>query len=200
MENEQEQSEFIVEGYRYQTAEDAKRARDEIRKVSYIKTKLNYDEPESVLVIYEKMLSGDVLSTPVGYVFLREIRSVLLDKGIDNERIPSLPSFSAYSLGAERVRKDPVPRIVPAKPKIEYHRRFIASLILNIVLFLVIVAMVIITVKSDNPNVLNYEFAIQDRYASWEQELTEREKRIREKEKELGLELENIKTVTEQEE
>ena len=190
MENEQEQNDFIVDGYKYKSEEDAKRAKDEIRKVSYIKSKLNYDEPESVLVIYEKMLSGDVFSTPTGYVFLREIRSILLDKGIDNERITSLPPFSAYSLGAERVRKDPAPRIVPAKPKIEYHKRFIASVILNIVLFAVIVAMYIITVKSDNPNVLNYEFAVQNRYASWDQELTEREKKIREKEKELGIEAE----------
>ena len=108
-----------------------------------------------------------------------------MDSGIDNERLPSLPPFSSYSLGAERVRKDPVPKIVPAKPKIEYHRRFIASLSLNIVLILVIIAMFIIMLKSDNPNVLNYEYAVQDRYASWEQELTERENAIREKEREL---------------
>ncbi|MBO5551410.1 MAG: hypothetical protein J5966_05570 [Lachnospiraceae bacterium] len=190
---ENENIEYIVDGYKYQTAEDAKLAKDEIRKVNYIKSKLNYEEPESVLVIYEKMLSGDVLSTPVGYGFLRETRSYLLDRGIDNERITSLPPFSAYSHGAERVRKDPMPRIVPAKPKIEYHKRFIAAVVLNIVLLLVIAAMFIITIKSSNPNVLNYEFAVQDRYATWEQELTEREKRIREKEKELGIEAETSK-------
>lgn len=184
---ENENNELIVDGYKFQTPEDAKRARDEIRKVSYIKSKLNYSDPESVLVIYEKMVSADVLSTPVGYIFLRDTRAFLLDSGMENERIVSLPPFSSYSLGAERVRKDPVPKIVPAKPKIEYHRRFIASLTLNIVLVLVIIAMFIITMRSDNPNVLNYEYAVQDRYASWEQELAERERNVRIKEKELGV-------------
>ena len=45
-----------------------------------------------------------------------------------------------------------------------------------------------ITLKSDNPNILNYKNAIVNQYASWEQELSEREKQLRQKENELGLE------------
>ena len=62
------------------------------------------------------------------------------------------------------------------------------SVILNVLLVLAIIAMFTITLKSDNPNVLNYEKAITNKYAAWEQELTEREQRIREKEKELRIE------------
>ena len=39
--------------------------------------------------------------------------------------------------------------------------------------------------KSDNPNILNYKQVLTNQYASWEQNLTERENRIREKEQEL---------------
>ncbi len=187
---ENENNELIVEGYRFKTPEDATKARDEIKKVSYIRSKLNYDEPGSVLKIYEKMLSKDVLSTPVGYVFLREVRSYLLDNGVDPQMVGQLPPFAEYSLGSERVRKDPRPRIVPAKPKLEYHKRFIASVIVNVILLAVIITMVIMTVKSPNPNILNYEYAVQDKYAAWEQDLSKREKEVRLKEKELGINLE----------
>ena len=45
--------------------------------------------------------------------------------------------------------------------------------------------MFLITLKSDNPNILNYKQVLTNQYASWEQNLTERENRIREKEQEL---------------
>ena len=51
-----------------------------------------------------------------------------------------------------------------------------------------IIAMFTITLESDNPNVLNYERALTDRYASWEQELTEREQAVRQRERELQIE------------
>ena len=56
------------------------------------------------------------------------------------------------------------------------------SIILNLLLVAAVIAMFVITLKSDHPNILNYERTLQDRYASWEQELTEREAVLREKE------------------
>ena len=44
-----------------------------------------------------------------------------------------------------------------------------------------------ITIRSDNPNILNYKRVITDKYAQWEQELTERENAVRERERELKL-------------
>ncbi len=185
MNMENENNEFIVSGYKFRSEEDAKKTRDEVKKVSYIKSRLNYDEPESVLIIYEKLVAGTVLSTPVGYDLLRELSSFLLENGIEKGRISPLPEYSGYALNADRVRKDPAPRIVPAKPKTEYKGRFIISLIINIVLVLGIAAMLIIAISSDNPTILNYENALQDKYSAWEQDLSEREKAVREKEKEL---------------
>lgn len=51
--------------------------------------------------------------------------------------------------------------------------------------------MFVITLQSDNPNILNYRQAITNEYASWEQELTERENKVREKEQKLGMEAES---------
>ena len=67
------------------------------------------------------------------------------------------------------------------------------SVIMNIVMIVAIIAMFVITLNSDQPNILNYERNLQNKYASWEQELTRREQTVREKERELHIEnTENI--------
>ena len=54
-------------------------------------------------------------------------------------------------------------------------------------LVLAIISMFCISFLSENPNILNYERSITNKYAAWEQELTEREKAVREKERELSI-------------
>jgi hypothetical protein len=45
--------------------------------------------------------------------------------------------------------------------------------------------MFVISMTGSSPTILNYEKAVQNRYAEWEKELSDRESVIREKEKEL---------------
>ena len=42
-----------------------------------------------------------------------------------------------------------------------------------------------ITINGSNPNIINYERVLQNKYSQWEQELIQRESVIREKEREL---------------
>ena len=64
----------------------------------------------------------------------------------------------------------------------------ITSMIVNAMLVAVIVVMFYIAYTSDNPNILNYENNLVNKYAQWEQELSERENAIREKERNLLIE------------
>ena len=48
-------------------------------------------------------------------------------------------------------------------------------------------AMFVVAIKADNPNMLNYKTAVLNEYSEWEQELTQRENAVREKESELGI-------------
>ncbi len=61
------------------------------------------------------------------------------------------------------------------------------SVVLNVILVLLVAGMFFVAMSGNNANILNYRNAIVDEYASWEQELTEREKAVREKEQELGI-------------
>lgn len=93
----------------------------------------------------------------------------------------------------EKVKKvkSPKEKVVEEKntDPVDYRYRelFHLTLTLSIVLFIAIVAMFIISSTSDNINILNYENEIIDKYSTWEQELSDREKELDAWEKELSL-------------
>ena len=60
-------------------------------------------------------------------------------------------------------------------------------MILSGVLAVMVVIMFLISLTGKNENILNYKNVITNRYAEWEQELTEREAVIRQKETELEI-------------
>ncbi len=183
-------NDLVVGGYQFNSKADADKARDEQKKIAYIEAHMNMDNPESVLTIYEKMLSNRIFATPVGLDFLKEIRDYLISREeIDNESVKPLELNRMYSLGQESVTEEELPkrRVVPAKKKNPFEERFFFSLVLNILLVIAVVVMFIIATTSDNPNIINYENSLVNKYASWEQDLREREDRIREEEKKLGI-------------
>ncbi len=61
------------------------------------------------------------------------------------------------------------------------------SIAVNIFLLIVAIGMAVITLMDNQPNIINYENKIVDKYAEWEQGLKEREETIKQREQELGL-------------
>ena len=79
-------------------------------------------------------------------------------------------------------------RRVKSDPYKGMRRRYRNLILVNVVLAAVIVAMCVITMQGENANIINYRNVITNEYSEWEQELTEREQRIRDKERELHIE------------
>ncbi|MCM1027908.1 MAG: hypothetical protein NC432_15905 [Roseburia sp.] len=185
-----ERQERSVDGYLFYTEKDAKIAAAERKKIEYLEARMDYGEPESILLIYEKTIHERVFRTPIGMQYLKGMRDFLLSQPeIDPERVPDIPLYNTFS-GEVREQDQPArSRIKPATKRADREKsRFIISVALNILLILAVISMFGIALKSDQPNILNYEKVITDRYASWDQELTEREQIIRERERELKLE------------
>ena len=176
----------IVEGFSFFTEKDAALAAQEQKKIEYLESKMNYHNPTSILNVYQKAIKEHVFRTPLGIQYLKHLQEYLQNRPeIDPDNIPPIPLYKNYD---GEFREQPSParkRVVPAKKKKSI--AFPMSVMLNVVLIIAIIAMFVITLQSDQPNILNYEKAITDRYATWEQELTEREQIIREKERELKL-------------
>lgn len=176
-----------VGGYRFYTEKDAQLAAEELKKIEYLEARIDYSRPDSILTVYEKTIHERIFKTPVGLQYLKKLRDYLLERPeIDSHRVPEIPLFHTFS-GEIRERSNPAKNRIKTADKGKDGSGFKISVILNVLLVLAVVAMFTITIRSDNPNVLNYERVITDKYAQWEQELTERENAVREKERQWKL-------------
>ncbi len=183
-----DRSNLTVCGFRFGTAQDAEAAKNEQARIERIEQKMDYGNPEMVNAVYQKAIDKRTFKTPVGYNYLKKLQNILKDDFGMGEAVVDIPVQGVYSLrestspAVERIK------VSTAKPKPA--KRTIglrASLFVNIVLLLLVAVMFYISMTGSNPTVLNYEHAIQDKYSQWEQELSERESLIRERERELLL-------------
>jgi len=171
-----------VDGFCFQTQQDADLADLERKKIAYLESKMDYSNPDSILRIYEKAIQDKIFKTPVGFFYLKHLQEYLLEQNeIPKEDVEPIPLEQTFGRDATRERE------VKAGKKTS---ALSLSVVLNFLLGAAIVAMFAITLNASQPNILNYERVITDRYATWEQQLTEREQIVREKERELKLETE----------
>lgn len=187
---QQGQRDYVVSGFAFYSEKDARLAEQERQKIAYLDKRIDHTDLESVLAIYKKAVEERVFRTPVGLEYLRELQGELrAGEGELGEEIPPIPLWTNFA----DIREKTSParrRIQPMKAAEGRNTTFRLSLIMNIVMVVAIVAMFIITLNSDQPNILNYERNLQNKYAAWEQELTQREQAVREKERELHIDTE----------
>lgn len=182
-----EKQELSVCGYIFLTEKDAQLARAEEKKIEFLEARIDYSKPEEIRYVYEKTIRDRMFKTPVGLEYLKRMRGYLLEQTEMNPAdVPEIPLYSSFE---GEIREQPSPartRIKPSAKQEEKKRfRFKVSVMLNIILALVIISMFSISLNSENPNILNYERNLVDKYAAWEEELTQREQAVREKEREL---------------
>ena len=173
------------------SAEAALTERDKIRR---LEKQLDYRRPQLVYTLYVKALEGNVFHTAEGYAYLLRIREYLEQNRANlTGEIPGLPSDL---LQDDSELKDTRTRLAELKDVMKRMRtdlkrtrmgRTISHVVI-VFLLIAVIAMMVIAGVSDNPNILNYERVLQDRYAEWEMELKEREQAVREKERALNME------------
>ena len=182
-------NDFFAEGYHFGSLEDAEQARTEKKKAEYFEERLNGKNTKNILAVYDKILDERIFETPVGWEYVKQLQQELRHLGVPEERIRPIPLYVTFAHKEQSTMEALVRERVKPSRKISPDRKKLrTSVIVNIFLGVLVVAMFVITLKSDNPNILNYKKAIVNQYAAWEQELTEREKLVRQKETELGLE------------
>lgn len=187
-------SNLIVEGFIFNSEADAQLARQEVEKIEYLEKRMNYMLPENMLEVYEKTLENKLVQTPVGWNYLYNMRLKMEVAGIDEAKIPPIPLYGTFAyrrsdeLSANIAKQRIKSSAKKEKPVDKRYRvRFFVAVGVCLALLVVVVGMFRIALQSRNPNILNYKEAILNQYAAWEQELTEREKAVREKELELKL-------------
>ena len=172
-------SELQVDEFLFTTVEDAQLAQEEKKKVEYLQKHMDMKVPQNVLMLYNKANRDRIFKTPVGISYLVEIRNYLVHLGVPEEKISPVQLYANYE-PKPRDRSESIrTRMIQTKRE-ALQKRFRWSLLLNILLVIAVIAMFVITLTSDNPNMLNYKRTLENRYATWEQELMEWESELRE--------------------
>ncbi len=176
-----------VNGYCFGSLRDAKEARNESQTIAYFKEKTRGRTAGNLLALYDKLLDEKVFKTPVGWEYLKQLQEEILKSDISPDQVRPITLYTGFTYrvqeDAQKAAMRQAEAIAQRKEKKDY--RFRVSLCVNFLLAVLVAGMFLITLKSDNPNILNYKQVLTNQYASWEQNLTERENRIREKEQEL---------------
>lgn len=178
---------WIINGFQFGSEKDANQAKSEALKIQKLEEKMDYKNPQMVLMVYKKAIENRIFKTPVGYGYLRDLQKTIEKSPRLQEEIPPIPVNQVYNLRdsttpvIEKVKASQKPK-KPKKEKQEFLTRK-TSIIWNVILVVLVLVMFYISTTGTKPTVLNYERALQNRYAQWEQELEQRESELRERER-----------------
>lgn len=194
---------YLVEGYQFSSREEAQKAERELAKVKALNEKLDEENLQAVKTLYVTALDQQVFETQIGLSYLRNLQVHLIAEGElreDEKPIPVLYSKSTletekrlmkedYAAAVGQMRDDMKKKIDGQKELVRRAQQKCRILMAAVgVLAVLVVAMFAITLNGKNENILNYKNAVTNQYAEWEQELSEREDAVRQKELELGIE------------
>ena len=160
----------------------------DLSKINLLEARVKASRPVDIKAVYEKSIENKIFKTPIGWEYLVGLRRKLLESGYKEEDLIPIPLNVSMTRHSAMDSLNVKQRILPQEPKKEANFKTIFSIILNIVLLILIGVMFYITVTAETDNIINYRKNITNRYAGWEQELSDREKAVREAEKRLGIE------------
>lgn len=181
---------YLVDKYAFQTPRQIEEANKEIEAIMYMRANTDITQVKNAYALYKKLNEKPSFHTEVGLAFMRELYDVIASSGIvDQKSIPPIKvelenPFRVEPQMDETEKKE---RTLKAEKKLEQVERKHKNLkVVNAFLIGILVVMFYISSKSDYSFIGDYETKILDKYATWEEELTQRESAIREKEAELS--------------
>lgn len=190
MTEEKDKRKFMVGGYEFTTKEDAQIAKDELNAIKYVSAKTNSKDPKQVYSLYNKIIERKLFSTQIGMNYLKSLQTFLYKSSeIPNDKIQPIPintdTQDEINIRRERSEFKSELRDLSIKAA-RYKNNFTRVMIINVILVIIIVAMFIILNTSSNPNIINYEVNLQNKYAQWQEQLQSQEQSLNARENELN--------------
>lgn len=174
------ENKFTFQGHTFDDEKQLIVAKKEAEAIEYLRSKTDFNNMNQLMKLYDRILDKDMMETVIGIEFLTEIRGMLIRSGMFTEEqirpVPLLPEARKMKKRTEE-RKRSRERILLEQVQKQ-------NTILKIVcafLFVLVVAMFAITLTGKrSPLAIRYEEQILNKYASWADELTQREQGLRE--------------------
>lgn len=197
---------FILDGFVFSTRKDYERACKEKETIEYLVANSNMSDMKAVLKIYNKAVEKKSFQTVIGLEFIENMRKRLLSSGIVKENqlayVPVVPRVKEKMSGKSITDKDVLEKNVE-KYKNAYEVEKAGKKIKNmaiVFLCILLIAVIFITVKSKyfvftyfTDYKSNMENELIDKYEKWEQDLSDKEKALDKREKEIQEKEERLK-------
>lgn len=190
MTEEKDKRKFMVGGYEFTSKEDAQIAKDELNAIKYVSSKTNSKDSKQVYSLYNKIIERKLFSTQIGMNYLKSLQTFLYKSSeIPNDKIQPIPinTDTQDEINKRRERSEFKSELRDLSIKAaRYKNNFTRVMIINVILVIIIVAMFIILNTSSNPNIINYEVNLQNKYAQWQEQLQSQEQSLNARENELN--------------
>ena len=175
---------FIVDNIVFYDRNLAMQAEKEWKKVKLWQEKLDEKNMANVAVMYQQAVEGNFFQTPVGMAYLLKLRQLLRENGYED--LTAEKQINCLLQSIQEKQDDPVEEKLQKrdaiwKSRLDMQQEKEAELQQRCK------KLKCISLTGKNPTIINYRSKIVNQYASWEQELKEREAVVREKEAQLGI-------------
>lgn len=177
----------IIDGYSFANSRDAKMAVKEKTAIEKIKDSIDINNIQGVYDTYNKLVSKNYFSTPVGTSFLHEMRDYLrqfygedeLKPIIIADRKPKSEEGGLLELNYKQLEKLKAEntRLNTIKKKL---------VIAVVAMLIVVIGMLFIVVTNENLGYFNAEEKVLNKYAAWQERLEGWEEELLKREEELS--------------
>lgn len=201
--------EYVLDGYRFNSAKEYEQAKRELNRISDIKSERTLKAEDELREIYDSFVESKEFITPIGIGFLREIQRKLARNSEQRKTLKAIPVLNNFVEDGLVTGSTAPPQVsnsgglsektstsVNREAAKEFNKTFTKIEKLNIkiktyrIIMFFLAIMVLVPfgiVIYDKVSVHNENVKFLDEYAAWKEELQKKEQELREKERELKI-------------
>jgi hypothetical protein len=183
---------YKVGKFEFGTLDEANEAQKEYQAIEYITKQLDFNNLSAVKSVYDQLQKQNMFHTSIGLTFMKKMEAQIakLENAVADNDFP-LDTNSNVVENAEtktRLESRTNGKVKPKKIERELKKyKTLTSIfrITTIALLLMVIGMFYVASTINSPNILNYKEQITNEYASWAQELSDKESALNKRENEL---------------
>lgn len=171
---------YKVGKFEFGTLDEANEAQKEYQAIEYITKQLDVNNLSAVKSVYDQLQKQNMFHTSIGLAFMKKMEAQIVkleNASVEND-FPEEVSEKSRTNG----------KVKPKKIEKELKKyKTLTSIfrITTIALLLMVIGMFYVASTINSPNILNYKEQITNEYASWAQELSDKESALNKRENEL---------------
>ena len=171
---------FTFQGHTFDDEKQLIAAKKEAEAVEYLRSKTDFGNMNNLRKLYDRILDRDMMETVIGIDFLKEIRETLISSGMFKEDqirpVPLLPEVKKLKKRQETQKRSRERTLLERSER----QNTILKTVCFFLVVIVIAMFVIVLTGTRSPLAVRYEEQILNKYASWAEELQEKEYYLRE--------------------